>query len=613
MVDDASIDDTAASVLRHAEEDPRISLVRRDGNVGLAAARNTGIASARGEFITFLDADDFMFPNTLGTRLSAARTPGERIAGSWCDWASVAENVGLEFQPSRPGRFDTIDYETGGGENQVISTSPMVRTEVLRSLGGYDDEFRTAEDFEFATRLFRNGFQLAFAPVVGVAYRQKRTSMIAGDPAGHARNAMRIYDYMSRPLDELAKSELATSPYVESPAGIPSAVKRLERLITFLTFAVLSDEDEQRKGVYGLLPEGLLGPSTFLVDVESRIDGAIRRHATRSAGIGKAERTRVETTVRALLAERGVDPAPASGITPHFGRIDRKRIEALPPARSRVRPARALDTAGTWDVLLYADSSDAARELLLVGRELAEVGLRVAMADLSSADQRRAMNFESVFRVADPLGSARLLISSRGQEVDADVERHLVISCEDAPLTSIGAGEFAHLRGRWESSGADDRVIGWHTRRDRIARAVAPVAGQAVRGRTAHIVVAGSPDAEHSASSLLEACTGFELVFDPAFNAGVSRTLAASTLRKIAPYVHAVIVVGDRPAPADALAYGTPVLRLGGQTQPHDTTVAGSAVLERISACVPSVVAEGELEDDPLAAHVARAIEMLAS
>ena len=71
--------------------------------------------------------------------------------------------------------------------------------------------------------------------------------------------------------------------------------------------------------------------------------------------------------------------------------------------------------------------------------------------------------------------------------------------------------------------------------------------------------------------------------------------------------------MGDRPAPADALAYGTPVLRLGGQTQPHDTTVAGSAVLERISACVPSVVAEGELEDDPLAAHVARAIEMLAS
>ena len=61
VVDDASVDDTCAVVLRHAEEDPRISLVRRDRNVGLAAARNTGIASARGEFVTFLDADDFLF------------------------------------------------------------------------------------------------------------------------------------------------------------------------------------------------------------------------------------------------------------------------------------------------------------------------------------------------------------------------------------------------------------------------------------------------------------------------------------------------------------------------------------------------------------------------
>lgn len=613
VVDDASVDDTAAIVLRHSEADSRISLVRRDGNVGLAAARNTGIAFARGDYVAFLDADDYFFPNTLGARLSAARDPGDRMVGSWCDWSSVTEVAGFEFQPSRPGKFGPIDYRTGGGENQIISTSPMIRTDIVRSLGGYDDKFRTAEDFEFSTRLFRNGFRLAYAPVVGVAYRQKRMSMIAGDPATHAMNAMRVYDYMSRPLDGSARSDLASKPFIEPPIGIPSVVRRLERLITFLTFALLSGDEEQVRRVYELLPAGLLGPSTFLVDVEGRIDGAIKRHTTRGASLTKSDIDKVEASVKSLLAERTVDTKSAINVEPHFGSIDKTRVETLPPARSRVRSARVMEAAGSWDVLLAADSADAASELLLVGRELTELGLRVAMVDLGSDDHRRALKFEGIYRVADPVGPSRLLISSRGQDIDADVGRHLVVSCEPVPLLTIGSGEFAHLRGRWESLPSDSQVVGWHTRRDRLLLAKSPADGQALRRGAAQVVVIGSPSDEYDVASLRRSCVGYDLVFDPAFNAGSSHTLDSVTFRKVAPFVHAVLVVGDHPAPADALVYGTPVLRLGGERQPGDTQAEGTTVLERISVCEPVPIDGGVLSDDPLSVHVARALEMMES
>ena len=616
VVDDASVDDTAAIVLRQAEEDPRITLVRRDRNGGLAAARDTGIAAARGRYITFLDADDFMFPNTLGVRVESARSDDPTVAGSWCDWASVSEATGLEYTPGAAGRFGTIDYRTGGGENQIISTSPLMRREVVVSLGGYDDEFRTAEDFEFATRLFRNGFRLRFADVVGVAYRQKRSSMIAGDPFGHARNAMRIYDYMARPLAADAVASTATAPILEPLRGVPSEIKRLERLVTFLTFAVLSGDEEQISGVHGLLPPGLLGASTFLVDVEGRIDGAIRRHSTRVSNFTRSDRDRVETEVKTLFAARSQDDGDGSAIEPHPGRIIAARLNGLPPRHARVRGRRRMQAAGEWDVVLRADDPDAARELLLVGRELVERGFRVAMVDIGRADLRRRMLFEGVFRVTDPLGPARLLISSAGQTVDIDARRHLVVSAEPTPMQKNAIhADRVHVRGPWECAPSSDQpdvvVAGWHTRHDRIFASVSPVGGQVRRSRVDTALVVGNGSPVPDAVTLRAAVDGFDLLFTTPFAADPAVTVGVAQSRVLAPYVHAVIAVGDS-VPADALAYGTPVLQIGGDC-PSPAAVATSP--DRLGddlRAVRSVRSPAiDSDQDPLAIHVDAAFALL--
>lgn len=69
VIDDASNDATARSVETRAGSDPRIRLLRSDGQQGAAAARNLGLDAACGRYIAFLDADDEWFPDKLERQL----------------------------------------------------------------------------------------------------------------------------------------------------------------------------------------------------------------------------------------------------------------------------------------------------------------------------------------------------------------------------------------------------------------------------------------------------------------------------------------------------------------------------------------------------------------
>ena len=63
-VDDGTPDRSAAVILSYAEKDRRINLISQE-NQGLSGARNTGIRSATGKYIIFLDGDDWIEPETV--------------------------------------------------------------------------------------------------------------------------------------------------------------------------------------------------------------------------------------------------------------------------------------------------------------------------------------------------------------------------------------------------------------------------------------------------------------------------------------------------------------------------------------------------------------------
>ena len=76
VVDDGSTDGTGALADELAAQNPGVRALHRE-NGGLSAARNTGLAAAKGEWVLFLDGDDRMAPGLLeGLRRSLAEEPG---------------------------------------------------------------------------------------------------------------------------------------------------------------------------------------------------------------------------------------------------------------------------------------------------------------------------------------------------------------------------------------------------------------------------------------------------------------------------------------------------------------------------------------------------------
>ena len=79
VVDDGSQDGSVRIAQRHRRRDPRVRIVRRP-NGGPSAARNTGVAAARGEFLTFADPDDIVRANGYERAIAVLRETGSDFA-----------------------------------------------------------------------------------------------------------------------------------------------------------------------------------------------------------------------------------------------------------------------------------------------------------------------------------------------------------------------------------------------------------------------------------------------------------------------------------------------------------------------------------------------------
>lgn len=71
LVDDCSPDGSGAICRQFAESDSRVRYLRRKENGGLSAARNTGLDAAIGDYVTFVDSDDYIAPGTFAGNMAA--------------------------------------------------------------------------------------------------------------------------------------------------------------------------------------------------------------------------------------------------------------------------------------------------------------------------------------------------------------------------------------------------------------------------------------------------------------------------------------------------------------------------------------------------------------
>ncbi len=79
LVDDGSTDGSDIVCEEYKARDPRIKVIRQP-NGGLSSARNTGLASAKGEYITFVDSDDYLAPDFIEKTIALCQSHSAEIA-----------------------------------------------------------------------------------------------------------------------------------------------------------------------------------------------------------------------------------------------------------------------------------------------------------------------------------------------------------------------------------------------------------------------------------------------------------------------------------------------------------------------------------------------------
>ena len=310
IVDDASTDRSAAIALKIMGADPRFVLVRHQRNSGLSASRNTGLRLAETPFVTFLDGDDFLLPDSLQIRLNAFNEWNDpALAGTYSGMATAPENVDSNFVPqSLVWTGKVRNFVNSEGEAPFNAHAPLLRTEIVRELGGFDERLlKGCEDWDLWQRMMRRGY--FFAPVnkIAAVYRRKRASMVRTMSLDHIRTGRQIFERAHRQIG--AEEQLGVAPF-RFTEGFPSYREKMtfaKRQLQYASMAYVNNPSAFQELV-AEFPHELWRYIRQDFDVNAVVTEGLRRMLAVDNATFDAERPILDEVRRAILS--------------HFGRVE---------------------------------------------------------------------------------------------------------------------------------------------------------------------------------------------------------------------------------------------------------------------------------------------------
>jgi glycosyltransferase involved in cell wall biosynthesis len=151
IIDDGSIDHTAAVVQPFLQRDRRIQLIRQT-NQGVSAARTHGVEHSQGDLIAFLDADDLWLPHKLATHL--AQFKADPCLGVSFDQVEFLTQAGESTGQVSSARLKGLTPKHFLSENPTTTTSSWVlRRRVWQQVGGFCLPMSYSEDLEWLLRV----------------------------------------------------------------------------------------------------------------------------------------------------------------------------------------------------------------------------------------------------------------------------------------------------------------------------------------------------------------------------------------------------------------------------------------------------------------------------
>ena len=159
VVNDASTDATEAILENYSDV---VRIFNLSENLGLAGARNFGIRKARGQFVAFLDADDYLHSESL------------RVQNLFLNENNAFDAVAIDYYMVNE-RGQHIEHISAN--EKPIACGIMFRKDHLYSIGLYDETFAAREEEDLRIRWEKSGFNIYHIPLPLYRYRMHEGNM----------------------------------------------------------------------------------------------------------------------------------------------------------------------------------------------------------------------------------------------------------------------------------------------------------------------------------------------------------------------------------------------------------------------------------------------------
>jgi glycosyltransferase involved in cell wall biosynthesis len=174
VVNDGSADNTKSIAEKFEVRDSRIKVISQV-NQGLSSARNVGMRLATGQYLLFLDADDWIEKGFLSRldREIKCNSGFELYGFGYGYWDKPGGNC---YHVHNSG-IDGVIYPKVLTTNIGPCHAQVIDREFAKSIGEFDTTLRSCEDWDFWMRAGKMGAKLHYLPILGVGYRYVPTSM----------------------------------------------------------------------------------------------------------------------------------------------------------------------------------------------------------------------------------------------------------------------------------------------------------------------------------------------------------------------------------------------------------------------------------------------------
>jgi alpha-1,3-rhamnosyltransferase len=249
----------------------RTEIITSKFNTGVSGNANRGIQAAGGEWIKFLGADDTLKPTCIEDNIRwIVRNQEIKVLFSRIevyretfDRQNLVSTIpGDPFNPNwimAPGRDAASQYRMLLVSDRIhFSPSVFINRDTIVSLGGFDEQFRTFEDYPMWLKLTKNGYRLHFMDSVTVNYRKHSGAINNTD-----------IDYLVKPNYFRSEKFRRQYTYPDLPSVIRNDHKFRWLASQIFRNRLLNRDMMVNRWLYGLLTV-YLNPFRYLIWVKTR-------------------------------------------------------------------------------------------------------------------------------------------------------------------------------------------------------------------------------------------------------------------------------------------------------------------------------------------------------